>query len=193
MKDAQHRQIVQRIQSGDAAAEKELFIKYKDAIHWKVCKHIKADAEHIKDVVGEVYLAMLQGLRSPNFEVEKWESLDAYIWGVTQNKIRDWFKRSKKERAVFNPLPPPEEVTSSTDEYLLELEEFQKQLRTLLKNLPPQYKEVLDLKFFQELSVQEISQQIGLPPRRVSERIHYALKLTRKAFEKGKLFSYWPS
>ena len=79
-------------------------------------------------------------------------------------------------------------VAKFTEEYLFENEEL-KNLRDLLKGLPSKYKEVLDLRFFAELSVQEISDRIGLPPRRVSERINYALKLARKAIKKRKLFS----
>lgn len=186
MKDEYQQRLVERIRSKDRAAETELFVRYQKPLHWKICRHIKADAEHIKDVAGEIYLAILQGLSDPKFDAERWESLDAYIWGVTKNKIRDWFKRANRERVHLNPGPPPAELTKFTEEYVFENEELKKHLRALLKRLPPKYKEVLDLKFFEELSVQEISDRIGLAPRRVSERINYALKLARKAIKKMK-------
>jgi RNA polymerase sigma-70 factor (ECF subfamily) len=189
MKDEYQRRLVQRIQSGDSAAEEELFNKYKDPILWKICRSIKTDIENIKDVASEVYLAIMQGLRNESFQPEKWQSLEAFTWGVTNNKIRDWFKKTNRERTIFHSDPPSEEMAASAEEYLLENEERNRILRHLLQGLEPKYKEVLDQRYFQELSVQEISAQLGIDPRRVSERIHYALTRVRKLCKKRKIAS----
>ncbi|MCG8605961.1 sigma-70 family RNA polymerase sigma factor [bacterium] len=183
------RDLVQRIQSGDTSAETELFAKYKDAILWKVCRHIKSDSEDIKDVVSEVYLAVLQGLRDPNFRPAKWASLDAYVWGVTNNKVRDWYGKRKKEMAIFSPNTLSVELVSYTDEYFLEKRELEKALRNLLNKLDSPYREALELRYLREFSIQEMSKKLGIPPRRVSERIHYALKLLRKAWRNAKILS----
>ena len=45
------------------------------------------------------------------------------------------------------------------------------------------------MRYFQELSIQEISQITGLAPKRISERIHYALKLMKSECKKFNLFS----
>lgn len=189
MRDELQLRWAQRIQDGDSAAEQELFRRYKDAIFWKICRRLKTDPENIKDVAGEVYLALVEGLRKPSFQPEEWESLEAYIWGVANNKIRDWFKNEKRKNQIFAG-DPPEEIAAFADEYLLEAEELENLLRTCLETLEPKFKEVLDLRYFNELSVQEISARLGIPTRRVSERIHYALKLLRKAYQKlGKSLS----
>jgi DNA-directed RNA polymerase specialized sigma24 family protein len=51
------------------------------------------------------------------------------------------------------------------------------------------YREALELRYLQEFSIQEMSEKLGIPPRRVSERIHYALKLLRKAWKSAKILS----
>lgn len=185
MRDERQLRLVQRIQSGEAAAENELFHRYKDPILWKICRHVKTDSENIKDLAGEIYLAILEGLRKQSFQPEKWETLEAYIWGVANNKIRDWFKKEKRESKIFADDPPSDEIAAASEEYWLENEELGRLLTTCLKALEPKYKEALDLRYFKELSVPEISAQLGIPPRRVSERIHYALKLLRKAYQKN--------
>jgi len=184
MKDADQLRLVERIQTGYTIAEKELFLRYKGPIHWKVLRRIDTNIENIKDLVSEIYLAIIDGVRKPSFQPERWESLDAYVWGVTNHKINDWFKKQKVERRTIVGDPPSDDIATSTEEYLLETQELANHLRTLIKSLPSKYKEALDLRYFQELSIQEISAQLSLPPRRVSERIHYALKLLRKAFHK---------
>ena len=181
----QQRQLVSRIQAGDAAAKKELFESYKTAIFWKICRTIKADAFCLEEVASEVYLALLQELSKPSFQPEQWISLDAFVWGVANHKIHDWFKRQKQRNRVFHDLTLAEEIAAAAEEYRLENEESAQLLRVRLQDLQPQYKDVLELRYFKELSIAEISVQLGLPPRRVSERIHYALKLLRKAWKKA--------
>jgi RNA polymerase sigma-70 factor (ECF subfamily) len=176
--------LMERIQAGETAAENELFHEYQKPILWKICRSINTDPENVKDVASEVYLAILEGLRKPSFQPEKWVSLEAYIWGVTNNKIRDWFKKEKHENKIFADDPPSEEIASASEEYLLENEELGQLLRTCLQALEFKYKEALELRYFKEHSVAEISVQLGIPPRRVSERINYALKKLRQAHQK---------
>jgi len=191
MKDRQQIHLVERIQAGDSSAENEFFTKYKDAIQWKVKRHIKTGDESIKDVVSDIYMAILEGLRKESFKPERWQSLEAFIWGVTQNKIWDWFKKNKVEAKIFSSDSPSEKKDESENvtEAQLENKELRNLLRKALRQLKAESKEVLDLRYFQELSIQKISEKLAIPPRRVSERIHYALKLMRKACKKEKDFS----
>jgi RNA polymerase sigma-70 factor (ECF subfamily) len=187
MNDKNQISLVQRIQSGDSNAETELFEKYKDPIRWKVYRQITVDIEQQKDIASDIYLAILEGIRNTTFQPERWISLEAFIWGVTNNKIKDWLKKNKSRIEVTRHDALPTKGEEDPDE--VGKEELRNILRALLKKLPPKYKEVLDLKYFQELSVAEISQKLEIEPRRISERINYALKLIRKECKKRKLLS----
>ncbi len=190
MMDEQQFQLVERIQSGDSTAENELFIKYKGAIHWKVCRQIKTGNENIEDLTSEINIAILEGLRKDSFQPGNWPSLEVYIWGVTNNKIRDWFKKRKVENRLFSDESSPDNMSEgSRIEESIENEELGNTLRDFLKQLDPKLKEVLDLRYFNELSVQQISEKLGIPARRVSERIHYALKRMHKTCKKEKNLS----
>ena len=185
MRDDDQIQLVQRIQRGDTTAEKELFERYQKPIFWKICRQVKTARENIADLASEIYLALLESLRKATFQPEKWESLEAFIWGVTNNKIRDWFKKQNRDHEIFDHHSPAEEITAATEEYFGENEEMGRHLRSRLATLAAKHKEVLELRYFQELSVAEISALLGLDPRRVSERIHYALKCMRQMYEKN--------
>jgi len=189
MKDEPQRRLVQRLQSGDASAEEELFQKYKDPILWKVHRSIETDAENIKDVASEVYLAIIQGLRNKSFQPEKWESLEAYIWGVVNNKVHDWFKNNRRDKALFDDKSPSEEMAAAVDDYLLENEEMGRLLRNVLQNLDAKYKEVLEMRYLDELSIPEIAEKLGILPARVSEYLNYAKKKAYKICAKKKLLS----
>lgn len=181
MTEADQLHLVQRIQAGERTAETELFKRYQSPILWKICRHLKTDRENVKDLASEVYLAILQGLRKADFQPEKWETLDAYIWGVTNNKIRDWFKQANRDHRFFEHQPPAESIAVAAEEFLAETDELRRHLHACLQTLDTKYKTVLALRYFRERTITEISAELGIPPRRVSERIHYALKLLRKA------------
>ncbi len=183
MNDRQRR-LVSRIQAGEAAAKKELFERYKTPIFWKICRVVKADAFSLKDIASEVYLALLQELAKTSFQPQQWVSLDAFVWGVTNHKILDWFRQQKRDRRVFENEAAAAGVAAAAEDFRLETEECGRQLRACLNDLKPEYRHALDLRYFKELSIPEISAQLGLPRRRVSERIHYALKLLRKVSAK---------
>lgn len=183
MKDIDQLYLVQRIQAGEAAAETELFKRYQAPILWKICRHLKADRESVKDVASEVYFAILQGLRNTNFQPERWESLEAYIWGITNNKIRDWFKQANRDFRYFGSQPPADNIAAAAEEFLVEQDELRRHLHACLQILDIKYRTVLEMRYFREQTIAEMSADLGIPPRRVSERIHYALKLLRKAHE----------
>ncbi|MCG3153722.1 MAG: hypothetical protein DKINENOH_00312 [bacterium] len=181
MRDSDQLHLAQRIQAGDAAAEIELFERYQAPILWKICRHLKVDRENVKDLASEVYLAILQGLRKADFQPEKWETLDAYIWGVTNNKIRDWFKQAHRDHRFFEHQTPAENIPVAAEEFLAETDELRRHLHACLQTLDSKYRTVLELRYFRELTIPEMSAVLGIPSRRVSERIHYALKLLRQA------------
>jgi RNA polymerase sigma-70 factor (ECF subfamily) len=49
-----------------------------------------------------------------------------------------------------------------------------------VKGLKPKFREVLYLYYYKELPREEVAKRLGIPPRRVSERVNYALKLIKK-------------
>ncbi|MDP2363750.1 MAG: sigma factor-like helix-turn-helix DNA-binding protein, partial [Ignavibacteria bacterium] len=63
-------------------------------------------------------------------------------------------------------------------------------IKYALASLDEKYKEVLLLRIYEEQSIDEISENIGIEKRRVSERINYALKLLLKEFKKQNYFQY---
>ena len=179
--------LIDRIRSGDTDAEVELFRQYGARIARKVSYSLGPGNDDWKDVAGEVQMAVLISLRQGKYDINRGVSLGAYIYGITTNKIRDYFKDRKKR--PFIPENLPEGVVPVAEAYDLEIKEVRSLLNSLLSKLKLKYKEVLYLRYYEELSITEISKKLNLPPRRVSERIHYALKLARKKCKSKNIFS----
>jgi len=53
-----------------------------------------------------------------------------------------------------------------------------------VSGLKPKFRDVLYLYYYRELSREEVARTLDISPRRVSERVNYALKLIQKAVRK---------
>lgn len=171
--------MIERIEENEPEAEELVISEFIDKISFIIRKHVGWANEDWKDLTHEVLLAMIQSLRSGHFDFSKGLSLESYIYGITRNKIRDYLKGRKRRQIVMDDLPAY--FVASTDKSTeIEHEEARATIKREINSLKNKYKEVLYLRFYKEMSIFEISEYIGLPPRRVSERLHYALKLLKK-------------
>jgi len=142
----------------------------------------RPDEDH-EDIVGDIMAAAIKNIKAGKFDPNK-ATLQTYVFKIASNKITDFINEEKKRQPFQNdPERAPEPYFTEKDR--VEKEEEKEQLRRVLRRLPVKYQEVLYLKFYEGLRVREISEQIKLPPRRVSERINYGLKLLAKRY-KGK-------
>jgi RNA polymerase sigma factor (sigma-70 family) len=178
MLEAVDKNLIVRILQGETKAETELLQKYGPLIARKVSFDLGAGNADWRDVAADAQLALLISLRDGKFDIDRGTSLGSYVYGITINKIRDYFKTQKTRPLVKESLP--ECIVSAAETYDLERKEIRSKLRTLLGKLKIKYQEVLYMRYYEELSITEISEKINLSPRRVSERIHYAITLLRK-------------
>ena len=179
--ETDERQLLERIYRGDRQAESDLVRQFDYIIRRKIESCVQADKDRIHDIVAEVHLAVIQSIRQKKFRMENGCSLGAYIYGITRNKISDFYKERKRHQntEIF-----PQHLADTVEDLLLERKEMELILRKELEKLHPKYRQILYLRYFKELSITEICEQLDLSPRRVSERIHYAVKLLKKNSKK---------
>ena len=138
MLKADDRNLVERIQAGETEAETELLKKYSARIARKVSFDLGAENTDWRDVAADAQLALLISLRQGKFDVNRGTSLGSYVYGVTINKIRDYFKEKKKRPFTTESLS--ESIVSAAEAYDIEKEEVRSQLRILLGKLKLKYK-----------------------------------------------------
>ena len=105
----------------------------------------------------------------------------AFLYKVASNTCKDIW-RSRK------PSAPLSEGTAYT-EAAFETVESDVDLRLLTARLPDGQREVLLLRFAQELTLREIAKVLDLPLRTVQSRLRAALKALEKQIGKG---DYYP-
>jgi RNA polymerase sigma-70 factor (ECF subfamily) len=180
MKDRdQH--LLERIYSGDRGAETDLIRQFDPIIRHKIRHAVHPDSGEVDDLVAEVHLAVLQCVRAKKIKMERDDALGAYIYGITRNKIYDYYAKTRRDHSL---LSLTEHDLVIVEELRVERIERERILRKELERLPGKYQRVLYLRFYKDFSVSEIADQLNLPPRRVSERIHYAIKVLKKQSKK---------
>lgn len=133
------------------------------------------DTDLARDVVQDVFLRLCQQDRA---KVE--ENLKSWLFTVCRNRAFDILRKNKRSqpideirwKKVAGPNLPP-------DELIVQQERYAKAIR-YLDQLPTNQRELIILKFQQNLSYLEIQQITGLKPGNIGFLLHTALTRLRK-------------
>lgn len=182
--------LIEKIVSGDTDAENRLFLHFKERIEFLVRVRLrgKVSADDQQDILSEAKQAILLSLRKGGFDPAKGKPLEAYIAGIVSNIVAMYFRNLSKEKPTadidsFHSIQSPDNPLKE----IIDAEKKEK-LRVALSKLDNKYQEVLLLRVYDELSIEEIANKIGIEKRRVSERINYAFKLILKELKKQNYF-----
>lgn len=162
------------ILNGNGKAQEELYLKYGPRILREVYYNLKG-GQDVEDLMGDIWEAVISSLRAGQF-IEG-SSLGAYIFGITRNKISDYFKKRKRK---IDEIPETYPDISMTAEDRIERDQLAQGLMNEIRKLGSKYKKIIFLYYYRSMSVSEISQRLNLPPSRVSEHKNYALRKLRK-------------
>jgi len=191
--DQDDKTITSRIADGDPDAENYLFLQFRDRIKFLVRIRLKKriPVEDHKDIISEIQQAILLSLRKGSFNPDLGKTLDAYIAGITSNVVGQYFRKLNKEKSKTDIEQLQNAAADGNNLTDLINEERKEKLRKYLKKLKPKYAEVLYLRFYENKSIEEISQTLKIEKRRVSERINYAFKLLLRECKKDNYFQYF--
>ena len=160
--------LVQRaVEKHDQAAYAELLDRYKEPVYFLLVKMInnKDDAEDLTiEAFGKAFKNIAQ--YTPNFAFSTW------LFRIATNNCIDFIR---KKRAVTMSLDRAfttndgGEMTMDVRSDTLDPEEnlIKKQknvfMRSLVDKLKPRYRTLIELRYFQELSYEEIAEKLDLP------------------------------
>ena len=156
------------LQEGDEAAWNKLHKKYKDSLYM-VCLKIVHSREDAEDVLSATFIKAYKNLDkySTDFAFSTW------IHKIASNSAID-FLRNKKLKGITvqvdsnadNDDEKPQSIEIAdkavTPDTKLMKEQFYIKLREAISVLKPNYQELLELRFFQEKSYEEIANELGL-------------------------------
>jgi len=155
----------------------EMVAKYRPIVSFKVRKSLGSHTPEWEDIVNEILMNAIEKIKKGDFRGDS--NIGTFIYTITSRRIVDYIRGKSK---VLKHAPEPDPFLPP--EIHVENKQNAEVLAKAIEKLNPKYKEVLYLYYYKELSREEVAQELGIPPRRVSERVNYAQKLLKKTMKK---------
>lgn len=128
-------------------------------------------ADEITVSVFSKVLAKLD-LYDPNFQFKTW------ILTIAQNTVIDyWRKKNRENEDSIDNFDDFKNQFARSPEELLISEEDHKQILNIIESLDFNYQEIIRLRFFEEKSIKEIAEELGLTIANTKVRIMRAKKV----------------
>lgn len=160
----------QLLAGDEAAVEVVIRTYYEDILRY--CRWHLADQASAEDVTQETFLKFFRYLDSYSHQGK----LKAYLYRIAANTCTDW-QRKRKNEALPGEWFFEERGYDSAEENA----DFVWQLR----KLPESSREIVLLRFGQDLTLREIGEVLHLPLRTVQSRLKKALKQLEQELMKG--------
>lgn len=168
-------ELVVRAQRGNEQAFTELLSSYKDSIYFMVLKMVKSkpDAEDLTiEAFGKAFRNIEQ--YSPEFAFSTW------LFKIASNNCIDFLRRKKTRQLETISTSASEGETTMGEVFAKEatmalkydapdpeesiiLQQKHAMLREVVANLKPRYRELIEMRYFDELSYEEISEKLDIP------------------------------
>jgi RNA polymerase sigma-70 factor (ECF subfamily) len=166
----------QRAQQRDAGAYDQLRRKYRALVNGSVRKWFHgASGDDLQDIEQDVWIAVWNAL--PNFRGDA--AFNTWVVGIAKNVTFNYLRRKRTEAQAVAQVaqnPPREGVREGEMVSHLAVHEE-------IKNLGDSEREVIHLRYFAQLTDEEIAQKLETPLGTVKSRIRAGLAKLRAALE----------
>ncbi len=164
-------ELMASVARGDERALSTLVERYAGRMHAHLVR-MTGHEEDAEDLLQETWLRVARAARG----FEQGRAVRPWLFGIASNLARDLYRRravrtrlagtvrSECEPAAFR---PPESST----------------LRDRVARLPDRLREVLWLRYYEDLSEAEMAEALGIPRGTVKSRLHGAIRELKRCWE----------
>lgn len=182
MKDQE--KIIARARRGDSDAFEQLVVAYREQVFRLALRMCGSEAD-ADEVAQEAFLSAWKAL--PNFRGES--QFSTWLYQLTTHAAIDLMRREKRQIAAdditevsaADPAPSPQQQAEQSEQREI--------VRDAILQLAPEQREVVVLRFMEELSYEEIGAVLKLPSGTVKSRLNRAKAQLKEILSKsGNLF-----
>ena len=158
-------QLVLKAKEGSQKAFADLMHRYKDSIYFMSLKMVN-NKEDAMDITVETFAKAFEKLDKyqPEYAFSTW------LFRVATNNCIDFLRKKKLNTVSIDNMVDddddrPMQIKSDTlnpEESSIKKQQSE-ELKLLIESLPARYRNLLTLRYFDELSYEEIAQQLDLP------------------------------
>jgi RNA polymerase sigma-70 factor (ECF subfamily) len=161
--------LLQSIAAGDQRALKILFARHNVRVFRFLMKFVDGEAT-AEDLVSEVFIEVWR--KAGQFEARS--RVSTWLLAIARHKALSALRRRSTDElddaVIFIEDP------SDNPEVTLQKTERSEILRNSLKQLSPAHREIIDLVYYHERTIDDVAEILGVPANTVKTRMFYARK-----------------
>ena len=175
------RLLVSNYLKGDNVSFELLLRRHKNTIYAFIMSKIR-NRDISEDIFQDTFIKVINSLQKGKYNEEG--KYLPWVMRIAHNLVIDHFRREKKTRAIkptdeFNIFDVIESGEINKEESMI-VSQIHGDLKHLITLLPEDQKEVLMLRYYEEMSFKEISKLTGVSINTALGRMRYALINLRK-------------
>jgi RNA polymerase sigma-70 factor (ECF subfamily) len=178
--------LIGRIASGDRLAMQVLFARHHVRVYRFVLRVVR-DQSKAEDLISEVFLDVWR--QADRFEGRS--AVSTWLLAIARFKALSALRRRPDEEldeeaaeAIEDPSDNPEETLAKKDKSSV--------IRKCLEGLSADHREIIDLVYYHEKSVEEVAEIVGIPENTVKTRMFYARKKLAELLKAAGIERGWP-
>lgn len=166
---ADDRRLAELANEGDRQAFEYLFHRYSDSIR-RLFVLRTGNGDDADDLLQETFIKVYINIRrySADYTFGQW------IYTIARNTFIDFARKRQDDLSLDERFAVPVECSAPTpEERVINLQQ-RTQLDGYMERMSSDYRQLIELRFFDQLSYDEIAQRLSIPLGTVKTRIHRA-------------------
>lgn len=183
------KELVMRYQAGDVSSFQILVDRYQNKVYSYIMMLVR-DRQLADDLFQDTFLKIIRTIKGGAYKEEG--KFIQFAMRIAHNLIIDYFRKEKRLPMVdptkedYDMLANARLKDPSVEERIV-TEQIYDDLRKMIDRLPDEQREVLNLRFYSDMSFKEIADVTNVSINTALGRMRYALINLRKIAEEKKL------
>lgn len=161
--------LVELSSQGDQQAFEHLYTRYHEAIMRLFEIRLAGDKEAAADLVQETFIKVYLHIDSysPNFTFGQW------VYTIARNTLVDHLRRRADDISIDEKFRAPASTTPTPEESVI-ISQRKAHFEASLNELSEDYRQIIEMRFLDEYSYEEIAEKLGKPINTVKTQIRRA-------------------
>jgi RNA polymerase sigma-70 factor (ECF subfamily) len=178
--------LIGRIARGDRLAMQVLFARHHVRIYRFVLRLLR-DEMASEDVIGDVFLDVWR--QASRFEGRS--AVSTWLIAIARFKALSLLRKRRDDGLDAETAESIEDAADDPERAVTKQDKGEK-LRKCLAGLSPEHREIIDLVYYHEKSVEEVARIVGIPENTVKTRMFYARKKLGELCRMAGIDRGWP-
>ena len=180
-------ELIEKVKSGDNTGFNKIILKYQKQVY-RFARRLLNEHDDADDVTQEVFIRLYNSIN--DFRGDS--KLSTYIYRITYNLCLNHIKKKNRFQKMHVNIEQENNLTSGKDtnpEHDFVIKEKQKLIKKAYNSLPEKQKAIFNLRFYENLSYEEISEITGKSVGGLKANYFHAFKKIESKIKNSKYYN----